>query len=258
MRILGRVFLNFVRYLGEVASLTGEVFSSIFRQGIRAGLAGRQIVDIGFGSQPVVVVTGAFTGAVFTAQMYYQFVKLGMESVVGAVVAIATCRELAPVIVGLMVAGRVGAAMAAEIGTMKVSQQIDALRGMAVHPVDYLVVPRFLGMMVSMPLLIAESIVFGIGASYVVGVLLFRIPSAWFWSHIEGWTGLEDLAFGMIKGFLFGIGIVAVACHQGLATEHGAVGVGRATTRSVVIASLGILVANFFLTLLLNEILPAD
>jgi len=258
VRLLGRAFLDFVGYLGQVASLSGEVVGSIFRRRPRPGLVARQIVDIGFGSQPVVIVTGAFSGAVFTAQMYYQFVKMGMETVVGGVVAIATCRELAPVLGGLMVAGRVGAAMAAEIGTMKVSQQIDALRGMAVHPVDYLVVPRFLGMMVSMPLLIAESIVFGIAASYVVAVMLFGIPATWFWTHVEQWMGLDDLVFGMIKGLVFGMGIVAVACHQGLAASHGAVGVGRATTRAVVIASLGLLVANFFLTLLLNEVLPAN
>src|SRR5205823_7610403 len=124
-----------------------------------------QIVEIGLLSQLVVIVTGAFTGAVFAAQTYFQFNRIGMGSAVGAVVSVAIARELGPVLTGLMVSGRVGAAMSAEIGTMKVTEQIHALRALAVYPIDYLVVPRVLAMVVSMPLLTAECIGFGIVAS---------------------------------------------------------------------------------------------
>jgi phospholipid/cholesterol/gamma-HCH transport system permease protein len=155
-----------------------------------------------------------------------------------------------------MVAGRVGASMAADIGTMKVTEQIDALRVMAVHPVDYLVLPRFIAMLVSMPMLVAESITFGLLASHIVGVYGFGIPHRWFWDHVFEHTNQTDLYCGMIKGFIFGVLITLISCHQGLIAESGAVGVGIGTTRAVVYSSLAILTFNFFLSFLLNEIFP--
>jgi phospholipid/cholesterol/gamma-HCH transport system permease protein len=139
---------------------------------------------------------------------------------------------------------------------MKVSEQIDALRAMGVHPVDYLAMPRFFAMTISMPLLIAEAVAFGLGASWFVAVLGFGIPSAWFWMHTIDHTNLEDLSYAMIKGLVFGMLIVVISCHQGLSTTNGAVGVGQSTTRAVVFSSLALLVTNFFLTLLLNYIFP--
>ena len=144
----------FCLYLGQAAFLAWEMFCSIFAGRIRWGIVLHQIVEIGFGSQAVVIITGIFTGAVFTAQIFFQFNALNMSTAVGPVVSIALCRELGPVLTGLMVAGRVGAAMSAEIGTMKVTEQIDALRALAVNPIDYLVVPRAVAMMISMPLLV--------------------------------------------------------------------------------------------------------
>ena len=216
----------------------------------------RQIVSIGFGSQLVVVVTGAFTGAVFAAQSYFKFKEFGVETSVGAMVSVAMCRELAPVLTGLMVAGRVGAAMAAEIGTMKVSEQVAALRAMAIHPVDYLVLPRTFALMISMPLLIAESITFGIVAGYAVTVWGFKVPSAWYLDQLYVHTAFSDIAIGMVKGFVFGFLIVIISCYQGLNARNGAVGVGRGTTTAVVHSSLAILVCNFFLTFLLNFFSP--
>jgi phospholipid/cholesterol/gamma-HCH transport system permease protein len=201
-------------------------------------------------------VTGAFTGAVFTAQTYYQATKLDLESGIGGLVSIAICRELGPVLVGLMISGRVGASMAAEIGTMKVTEQIDALRSMGVSPTGYVVVPRFVAIMISMPLLIAEAIVFGITASYFIAVKFYNINSVWFLNHLNSYTGLEDVAFGMIKGFIFGILICLISCHQGLVVRDGAVGVGRGTTRAVVLSSLTILIFNFFLTIILTKMFP--
>jgi phospholipid/cholesterol/gamma-HCH transport system permease protein len=156
--IIGRAVLNSLAYLGQLGALLSEIFGFIFRGRIRFKLMCRQIVNIGFSSQLVVIVTGAFTGAVFTAQTYYQATKLDLESGIGGLVSIAICRELGPVLVGLMISGRVGASMAAEIGTMKVTEQIDALRSMGVSPIGYVVVPRFVAIMISMPLLIATNL----------------------------------------------------------------------------------------------------
>ena len=256
LRLQGRWFIDFLSYLGQLGLLVRELWESVTKGSLRVRLIAEQIVNIGYGSQTVVVVTGAFTGAVFTAQSYFKFKDFGIESSIGGIVSVSLCRELGPVLAGLMVAGRVGASMAAEIGTMKVSEQIDALRVMGVHPVDFLVVPRFIAMMISMPLLIAESIVFGLAASVVVGTGVFKIPLAWFWRHVVEHTNEVDVSFGMIKGFCFGILIVLISCHQGMIAANGAVGVGLGTTRAVVYSSLALLIANFFLTMFLNYFFP--
>ncbi|MEM7384440.1 MAG: ABC transporter permease [Verrucomicrobiota bacterium] len=256
IRQLGRITLQFLSYLGQLMALIREITQSIFFGRRRFILTCRQMATIGFGSQLVIVITGAFTGAVFAAQSFYMFNKVGLESGIGAVVSLAMSRELGPVLTGLMLAGRVGAAMAAEIGTMKVTEQIDALRSMAVHPIDYLVVPRLIGMVVSMPLLIAESIAFGLIAAYLLSVKVFGIPDPWFLDHVRRHTELTDIALGMSKGIIFGLIIVIISCHQGLTVKNGAVGVGRGTTAAVVFSSLAILMSNFFLTVLINIFFP--
>ncbi len=256
LRLPGRLFLHFLHYLGQIATLVGDLSYAVSRGILRLKLVARQIVEIGYGSQAVVIVTGAFTGAVFTFQSYIKFRDFGVETSVGAVVSVALCRELGPVLAGLMVAGRVGAAMAADIGTMNVTEQIDALRVMGVDPVGYLVVPRFIAMLISMPLLIAESITFGLVASYMVTVYGYGVPKPWFMTHMLEHTNMTDLSVGMIKGFVFGILITLISCHQGLIAKDGAVGVGNGTTRAVVISSLSLLIFNFFLSLLLNYVFP--
>ena len=255
MSFVGRAFLNLLELLGQMAGLFWEAVKDIARGRIRVRQTFRQILSIGAGSMSVVMVTGAFTGAVFTAQIYDIFRDFQVETATGGLVSLAMCRELGPVLVALMITGRVGAAIAAEIGTMKVTEQIDALRAMAVSPVEYLIVPRLLAMMVSIPLLIAASITFGIIATYVVGVVHFGIPEAAFMKHLNDYTDPVDITFGLIKGFVFGLIIVMVASQRGLTTVNGAVGVGRSTTSAVVIASLMILIANFFLTMLLTPML---
>jgi phospholipid/cholesterol/gamma-HCH transport system permease protein len=256
LRYLGRLILTFCTYLGALAGLVGESVGSIVKHPVRWRLVGQQILAIGFGSQLVVIVTGAFTGAVFAAQVYLKFNQLGLSSSVGTLVSLAMCRELGPVLTAVMLTGRVGAGMAAEIGTMKVTEQVDALRAMAVHPVDYLVTPRLIAMIISVPLLIAESITFGIYASYVIVVVFFRIEPAFYERQLELHTEMGDILFGMTKGFIFGILIVLISCHQGLNVRGGSLGVGRATNASVVYSSLSILIVNFFLTLALNYIWP--
>jgi phospholipid/cholesterol/gamma-HCH transport system permease protein len=253
---LGRIVLSLIKYLGELALLAKETVVSVVVAKLRVGLFVRQLFEVGWRSQLVVIVTGMFTGAVLTAQTYFQFSKLGMKSAVGSVVAVSLFRELGPVLTGLMVAGRVGASIAAEIGTMKVTEQIDALRSLGVHPTDYLVVPRVLALLCSMPMLVAESIGLAIIASYYVGTQVLDISAPYYVSNLLRYTGPRDIKMALIKGFCFAIIIALVSCHQGLNAKEGAVGVGRAPTEAVVISSLSILIANFFLTFALNIIFP--
>jgi len=254
---LGARVVALMVYIGEIVMLMAETGASIVTQRIRWRLFMQQIVEIGLRSQLVVVVTGGFTGAVFAAQTYFQFNNLGMGSAVGAVVSVSLFRELGPVLTALMVTGRVGAAMSAEIGTMKVTEQIDALRALAVHPIDYLVVPRVLGMMVSMPLLVAECVGVGIFAGYAIGVGLLNVNGPYYVANMVRWTLMGDIVMLLIKAFCFAIVIVFIACYKGLNAREGAVGVGQATTTAVVEASLIVLVLNFFLTMALNIVYPA-
>jgi phospholipid/cholesterol/gamma-HCH transport system permease protein len=249
--------MGFLIYLGEIGKLAAAVANSLRHGKIRFRMVVAQIAETGYRSQPVVVVTGAFTGAVLAAQALFQFKPLGLETGGGALVSVAMLRELGPSVTALMLAGRVGAAMAAEIGTMKVTEQIDALRSMDVHPIDYLVTPRFLAMVVAMPLLIAESAAFGIIASLIVGTGPFNVNGAYWLNQMNLHTDGSDIVIAMTKGLVFGMLIVTLSCHQGLNARHGAVGVGQGTTRAMVYSSLAILIVNFFLTLLLSIIFPA-
>lgn len=257
LRFLGGLVTGFLRYLGEVSLLIGQIAESLVKGKIRWRIVMQQIVEIGHRSQPVVMVTGAFTGAVLAAQSLFQFSTLNMETGAGALVSVAMLRELGPSVTALMLAGRVGAAMAAEIGTMQVTEQVDALRSMGVHPVDYLVTPRVIAMIIAIPLLIGESAALGIGASVLVGTGPFNVNQAYWMSQMGKHTDLTDVSFALIKGLFFGLLIVSISCHQGLRASGGAVGVGRSTTRAMVYSALAILVVNFFLTLLLNMVFPA-
>ena len=164
------------------------------------------------------------------------------------------CSELGPVLTALMVAGRVGAAIAAEIGTMRVTEQIDALRTLATHPIDYLVVPRLTAAMVALPLLTVESITVGILSGYLVGVFLLGIEPAYLWYNMLKYTGDIDVTIGLIKSLVYGGIIALVGCYKGMTCGMGAEGVGRATTEAVVYSSISILMANFFLTLALQRV----
>ncbi len=241
--------------LGQLTLLAKEAVSSLLTFKVAWRDLIYQIYFIGIKSQSVVLVTGAFTGMVLGAQTFFQFHKVKMDTATLAVVSVSMCSELGPVLTGLMVAGRVGAAIAAELGTMRVTEQIDALRTLATHPVDYLVVPRLLALHVALPVLTVESIVVGIAAGYVVGVHLLGIEPTYLWYNMLKYTTTADVEIGIIKAVIFG-GIVAIiGCHKGLSCGQGAEGVGRATTEAVVFASITILISNFFLTLTLGKLL---
>ncbi len=247
-----------IEYLGELVFLLIDIFISLFRGKFRAKQFIEQLAEIGFRSQPVVIVTGAFTGAVLAVQSLFQFKLVNMETIGGGLVSTSMFRELGPTITALMLAGRVGSSIAAEIGTMKVTEQIDALRSMSVHPIDYLVTPRFLAIVISTPLLIAASCGFANLASYVVGVHIFKIDAPYWTYNVESFTSLDDIIVAMSKGLVFGVLIVLISCHQGLKASNGAVGVGRGTTKAMVYSSLAVLIVNFFLSLLMQKIFPAE
>ena len=256
MTAAGKRFLaDWLGGLGRFGLLIRESLASLFAAKIAGGDLLRQMHFIGVKSQSVVLITGAFTGMVLAAQTYFQFHKINMDTATLALVGVSMCSELGPVLTGLMVAGRVGAAIAAELGTMRVTEQIDALRTLATHPVDYLVVPRLLGALLVMPALTAEAIAIGIGAGYVVGVFLLGIDPVYSWYNMLRYTGVPDMSIGIIKGVIFG-GIVAIiGCYKGLHCREGAEGVGHAATEAVVFASITILISNFFLTLILGKLL---
>ena len=240
--------------LGCLALLARDSVASLFTFKVAWRDLLYQVYFVGVKSQSVVLITGAFTGMVLGAQTYFQFHKVKMDTATLAVVSVSMCSELGPVLTGLMVAGRVGAAIAAELGTMRVTEQIDALRTLATHPVDYLVVPRLLALVMAMPLLTAEAITVGIGAGYVVGVYLLGIDATYLWYNMLKYTNVSDVEVGLIKGLFFGGMVALIGCYKGMYCGQGAEGVGRATTESVVYASITILISNFFLTMLLGKV----
>ena len=240
--------------LGQITLLTREVIASVFTFKVVWRDLLYQIYFIGIKSQSVVLVTGAFTGMVLAAQTFFQFHKVKMDTATLAVVSVSMCSELGPVLTALMVAGRVGASMAAEIGTMRVTEQIDALRTLATHPIDYLVVPRLLASNIALPLLTIEAMAMGIAASYFVGVYLLGIEPTYAWWNMLKYSHDSDVLIGLIKSFVYGGIIALIGCYKGLTCGVGAQGVGRATTEAVVYASITILITNFFLTLTLEEL----
>jgi phospholipid/cholesterol/gamma-HCH transport system permease protein len=255
MNFPGRTWVSeWLEGLGRIALLAREAVSSLFHFRIAWRDLLYQIYFMGVKSQSVVLITGAFTGMVLSAQTAVQFHKVKMDTATLAVVSVSMCSELGPVLTGLMVAGRVGAAIAAEIGTMRVTEQIDALRTLATHPVDYLVVPRLVAGVVVMPLLTAEAIFVGISAGYLVGVHLYDIDSTYLWVNMLKHTADSDVAIGLIKGCFYGGMVALVGCYKGMTCGEGAEGVGKATTEAVVFSSIAILIANFFLTLSLDAI----
>jgi phospholipid/cholesterol/gamma-HCH transport system permease protein len=241
--------------LGRVSLLLVEAVQSLFTQRLNGRDLIYQLYFIGVKSQSVVLVTGAFTGMVLCAQTFFQFHKVKMDTATLAVVSVSMSSELGPVLTALMVAGRVGAAIAAELGTMRVTEQIDALRTLATHPVDYLVVPRLLATMIALPLLTAEAIAIGIGAGYFVGVHLLDIDPTYSWANMIRYSHAQDVIMGIIKASVFGTILAIVSCSKGMNCREGAEGVGKATTEAVVVSSISILIGNFFLTLFLTRLL---
>lgn len=236
--------------LGSVVLLYGETMRQLcHRPRLRHILA--QMSHLGVDSLSIVSLTLLFTGVVLTLQTAHEFIKFGAQSTIGAVIAIAIGRELGPVLVGVVCAGRVGAAITAEISTMKVTEQIDALRVMAVSPVDYLIVPRMIACMIVVPLLTVFGDFIGVLGGWAVAVYYSGISSFLFMNSIHVYVDAYDLVGGIIKAVFFGNVIAVLGCYYGLHAPEGAAGVGRATTRTVVASIIVIFILNALLTLIL-------
>ncbi|MDQ6802711.1 MAG: ABC transporter permease [Acidobacteriota bacterium] len=211
----------------------------------------RQMVRVGVESVPVVFLTTMFTGMVFALETYTGFHRVHAENYVGSAVALAMLRELSPVLVGLMVTGRVGSSMAAEIGTMRVTEQIDALKALATEPVQYLFVPRVIAGVVMLPFLVILGDALGIGGGYLVAVKLLGANGVIYQNNTFQFLNIKDLWTGVIKASTFGLILTLTGCVRGYYTSGGAEGVGRSTTQAVVSASLIILLTDFFLSKML-------
>ena len=210
-----------------------------------------QMSHLGVDSLLIVLLTLLFTGVVFTLQTAHELIRFGAQSTVGGIIAIAIWRELGPVLVGVVCAGRVGAAITAEISTMKVTEQIDALRVMAVSPVDYLIVPRMLACMVVVPLLTVFGDMVGVFGGWIIATKYSSISSPMFINSIQTFAVMKDLTGGLIKAMFFGNVIAVLGCYYGLNCPDGAEGVGKATTKTVVSAIIVIFILNALLTFII-------
>jgi len=248
---LGRVTMDLVEETGRTTTLLFQAIAALRRRPWHVHQWFEQMLEVGVRSLPVVLVTSIFSGAVFALQTWEGFERYGSPSFVGPVVALAITREMVPVLAGLMVSGRAGSAMAAEIGTMVVTEQVDALRTMATDPIKYLVVPRIMATAFMLPTVVAIGDLLGIWGGYLVAVRLLGASGPAYWQgtwDVLTWT---DINSGLIKSAVFGLLIALFGCSRGFHTRGGAQGVGRATTRAVVSGSMAILISNFFLTKLL-------
>lgn len=245
----GRTVIGLLENVGQVLILLGQTIYHL--PDVKTRLLLRQMAHLGADSLPIVLLTMLFTGMVMTVQTAHEFVKYGAQSSVGGLVAVAMGRELSPVLTGVVFAGRVGAAITAELGSMKVTEQIDALRVMAVNPVAYLVVPRLLACMIMLPLLVVFADVIGTIGSYLVATAYAGITDFTFFNSIKVFAVPHDILGGLVKAMVFGAIVALIGCHKGLTTAQGAEGVGRATTGSVVLAIILIFISNYFLSIAL-------
>jgi phospholipid/cholesterol/gamma-HCH transport system permease protein len=247
---IGVWVLRFLEESGKILILFSKTLGLSFKPPFDFRSLLRQIEEVGIRSIPVVLITGTFTGMVLALQSYTGFKRFNAEAFVGTVVALSMTRELGPVLSGLMVSGRVGSAMAAELGTMQVTEQIDALYTLATNPIKYLIVPRFLASLIVMPILTVFADAIGILGGYLVSVNLLGSNPTIYIRRTFDYLDLEDIYIGLLKACVFGMIIATIGCYQGFNTQGGAEGVGKATTRAVVISSLLILIANYFITAL--------
>jgi phospholipid/cholesterol/gamma-HCH transport system permease protein len=233
-------------FLGEVTLLIVEGFRRLFSKPFEAAEAVNQMAFVGVASVPIVAITTFASGAVMALYISPLLLQIGAGNMAGGVITLTVARELGPVVAGIMVAARCGSAMAAQIGSMAVTEQVDALRSLSVHPYNYLVVPRMIAGITMVPILGLLGVYCGVGGGLVIASV-YGIPPETFLRSLEVWVDPWDWAGGVVKTIVFGLLVTIVACQQGLRTTGGAVGVGRATTNAVVISMVLIYVVNYFL-----------
>jgi phospholipid/cholesterol/gamma-HCH transport system permease protein len=254
VQAIGKRVVDLVSAIGDLAQFTLTIM-----RGMRAGLPRRSVVlqcmyEIGVRSIPVVLITGTFIGMVLAVQGYSQFKLMRMETRLGSVINIALVNELGPVLAATMLAGRVGSAMAAELGTMRVTEQIDALRALGANPIRFLVVPRFLACFLLIPLLSGFADGIGIVSGWFLSTQILGIDSTFYWHHSQQYVAAYDVIAGLFKSMFFGAAIAIISCHRGFSCGAGAEGVGRAATESFVFSFVAILAIDFFLTIFLTAL----
>jgi len=245
---IGQTFLGFLAAIGRVALFTGNAVAQAATPPWYGRLILRQMVDIGYYSLPVVGLTTLFSGMVLALQSYTGFARFSAEGAVATVVVLSMTRELGPVLAGLMVAGRIGAAIAAEIGTMRVTEQIDALTTLSTNPFKYLVAPRLIAGLLTLPVLVLIGDIIGVFGGYLVGVYKLDFNAATYLARTLEFLEPMDVISGLVKAACFGFLVTLIGCYHGYNSRGGAQGVGAATTHAVVSASILILIANYVIT----------
>jgi phospholipid/cholesterol/gamma-HCH transport system permease protein len=245
---IGAAFLGFLAAAGRLVNFAGMALATAFSPPFYPRAMLRQMVEIGYFSLPVVGLTAIFTGMVLALQSYTGFSRFAAEGAVATVVVLSVTRELGPVIAGLMVAGRVGAAMAAEIGTMRVTDQIDALTTLSTNPLRYLVLPRLIAGLVTLPLLVVVADIIGVFGGYIVGVYRFGFNPSAYLARTQQYLETSDVVSGLVKAAAFGFIVALMGCYHGYYSRGGAQGVGQATTAAVVSASILILFFDYAIT----------
>ncbi len=251
---VGEFAMRRVAGIGDVTIFSLKTLGWIFARRQRRDVLLPAFYQIGVLSLPVVALTGLFIGMVLAVQSYAQFKALGLETRLGSVINLSLVRELGPVLAATMLAGRVGSAMAAELGTMRVTEQIDALESMGANPIYYLVVPRFLGCLVLIPTLTIMADFMGVLGGYLYSNVLLGIDYHHYWNNSREYVDAFDFLMGIFKSFFFGAAIALVSCHHGFHCDHGAEGVGRSATNAFVHSFVMILVLDLFLGIWLNNV----
>ncbi len=245
---IGRVFIAFLGSIGRLTMFTGIALSHVVRPPWYPRIILRQMIEIGYFSLPVVGLTAVFTGMVLALQSYTGFARFNAEGAVANVVVLSITRELGPVLAGLMVSGRIGASMAAEIGTMRVTEQVDALTTLSTNPFKYLVVPRFIAGVTMLPVLVLIADIIGVMGGYLIGVFELGFNAANYLQNTWDFLTAFDVISGLVKAAVFGFIITLMGCYHGYYSQGGAQGVGQATTNAVVSASILILCFDYILT----------
>jgi phospholipid/cholesterol/gamma-HCH transport system permease protein len=247
LRKMGSWFLSKLSGIGHMFLFLINSIYLIFIPPFKFNILLRQIRFLGSKSMVVILLTGAFTGMVLALQLFYTLRKFGSDALLGPAIALSLVRELGPVLSALMITGRAGSALTAEIGIMRITEQIDALTSMALNPLRYLIVPNIVAGIIVFPLLTSIFDLIGIYGGYVVGVKLLGVGSGTYFSQMENFVDMSDIRMGLYKSLSFGVIVSGVCCYKGFHTRYGAEGVSRATTEAVVMSSVLILIWDYFL-----------
>jgi phospholipid/cholesterol/gamma-HCH transport system permease protein len=252
--VLGAAGYDAFLSVGDLSVFAGQTLAWLFRRRCGRGTLVPALHSVGVESVPVIAITGMFIGMVLAVQAYAQFHSLGLATHLGGMINISVVRELGPVLAATMLAGRVGSAMAAELATMRVTEQIDALACLGANPVHHLVVPRFLACVLLIPLLTIMADFMGVMGGALICIRIYHVEAYYYWEHSQSFLSLWDVVTGLIKPLFFGAAIAVISCHRGFNSRAGAEGVGRAATEAFVASFIAILVLDFFLALFLNQL----